>query len=226
MITDNSARSTALHASSIRTRHTRIKICGITSVADAAMAATLGADAIGLIFTDSPRRIDVITAIEIARSIPPFVMLVGVFRDDATDAINTIADRVGLHAIQLHGDESPADCYAINRPVIKCFNVAPHDTQQTLRRRICRYDVSGHLLDPGAGDGRPFDFRIATGATDRLILAGGLNALNVADAISMAAPYAVDVCSGVEASPGIKDSARLGAFIREVRRHDAASINS
>lgn len=222
----SSTQSTPDGNASTATRRTRIKICGVTRVADAAEAIRLGADAIGLIFAESVRRIDVAKARKITESLPPFVASVGVFRDQSALAVNAIADAVGLHIVQLHGSESPRHCAAIRRPVIKCIHVAPDDTIASFRRKIAGYDVSGHLLDPGAGQGRTFDWSQAANVSDRLILAGGLSPQNIAEALAIAAPSAVDVCTGVECEPGIKDHAKLSAFIQEVRRHDADALRS
>lgn len=205
---------------------TRIKICGITNANDALRAATLGADAVGFIFTDSPRRVSLDQAADVIRALPPFVMTVGVFRNQASDEVNRIIRATRVHAAQLHGDESPATCAAIERPVIKRFDVRSGDDSTSMRSRINQYNVAGHLLDPGAGDGRPFNWTLARNLSHRLILAGGLTADNVAEAIAVAAPFAVDVCSGVEREPGIKDHASLIAFIQEVRRHDADANRS
>ncbi|HPF38642.1 MAG TPA: phosphoribosylanthranilate isomerase [Phycisphaerae bacterium] len=200
---------------------TRVKICGITRIDDARRAVELGADAIGLILTDSTRRIDLDRAARIVRSLPPFVLAVGVFRQQSPSDINLMLEVTGLHVAQLHGDESPADCAAISRPVIKRFDIRPDDDNATLRRRVAEYNVAAHLLDPGAGEGRPFDYALARDVSPRLIIAGGLSSTNVACAIAAAAPFAVDVCSGIERAPGEKDLDKLSAFLQEVRRHDA-----
>ena len=200
---------------------TLVKICGITSVGDAVCAAELGADAIGLIFAESPRRIDTETARQIALALPRSVAIVGVFRDSESSMINESIRRIGLHAAQLHGEEPPATCAAIDAPVIKRFDVTDRDDASTVEQRMRPYAVAARLLDPGAGDGRAFDWAIAKGLGDRLILAGGLNANNVASAIDTTSPFAVDVCSGVEQCPGLKDRAKVAAFIQEVRRHDS-----
>lgn len=204
-----------------RTHRTRIKICGITNVDDALTAARFGADAIGLIFAPSRRRIHVEIAVRIVQALPPFVLTVGVFRDVSPDTIRQTIEHVPVNAVQLHGDESPDFCAAVDRPVIKRFSIAPDDTSASLTTRLEGYDVAGHLLDPGAGDGRAFDWTLAAGLSDRLILAGGLNADNIASALRIASPSAVDVCSGVESEPGRKDRNKMHAFIQEIRRHDA-----
>ncbi len=200
---------------------TRIKVCGVTNVDDALSAAELGAHAIGLIFAPSHRQIDVNTAAQIVRALPPFVITIGVFLNESLDTIRRTLDVVRPYAVQLHGDESPDFCASVGRPVIKRFNIAPDDTTTTLKTRISQYDVAGHLLDPGAGDGRAFDWTLAAGLSDRLILAGGLNPDNIADALRIASPSAVDVCSGVESEPGRKDRNKLHAFVQEIRHHDA-----
>lgn len=200
---------------------TRIKVCGITRLDDALYCAGSGADAIGFVFAESKRRIEPTAAARIVRALPPFVMAVGVFVDDSPDRVNEVADCVGLHAVQLHGSESPGDCASIRVPVIKRFDVTSTDTPESLGVRIDPFDVAAYLLDPGAGDGRAFDHAVAAGLSHRLVIAGGLTADNVSDAIAAALPWAVDVCSGVEKSPGVKDRAKIQAFIEEVRHHDA-----
>ncbi len=199
---------------------TRVKICGITDVQDARAAVAAGADAIGLIFAKSPRRVVVEDARRIVRSLPPVVTVVGVFRDAAPAQIEEVLARVPLDVLQLHGGESPQTCAALSRRVIKRLKVSERTGVDTLRAQVAAYDVSAVLLDPGAGDGQPFDWTLARALPGPVMLAGGLCAENVGDAIRTARPYAVDVCSGVEREPGRKDHDRMRAFVRAVRKVD------
>lgn len=200
---------------------TRVKTCGITSVEDALLAVEAGVHAIGLVFADSPRRVSLATAEQIAAVLPPFVSTVGVFSDANSVEVVELAERVPLTALQLHGNESPEYCELFPWQVIKRFDIRENDTPETLRQRIQRYRVAAHLLDPGAGGDRVFDWEVARGLPSPLIVSGGLNPDNVGDAIRLLRPFAVDVCSAVESEPGRKDAERLGAFVRAVREADA-----
>jgi phosphoribosylanthranilate isomerase len=204
---------------------TRVKICGITSPEDGAMAARAGADAVGLVFwSRSPRRVSLAAAREIGRALPPFVLRVGVFVDAAPTELIAAAEAARLDVLQLHGDEPPEDFAGLPRRGIKALRVGPgFDVEQALR-----YEgrASGLLLDtrsgsaPG-GTGETFDWSLAQGLRPRvsyLILAGGLTPENVGAAISQMKPDAVDVSSGVESAPGRKDPEKVRAFIEAVRR--------
>ena len=224
-------------------RRTRVKICGITTARDAETAAALGADVIGVVFAPSKRRVDVTRAREIAAALPPMVVLCGVFLDAPLAEMRRIADETRLDLIQLHGVEAPELLAALGRRVIKRIHVAPGSTRQSLETEAERYaGAAAILLDPGAGDGQPFDWSIVaappTGSTSgvsepsgplhslrrRLILSGGLSPSNVARAVDIVRPMAVDVSSGVEASPGVKDAAKMRDFLAAVREADANSI--
>ena len=200
----------------------KIKICGTTNLKDALFAVDSGADAIGFIFyKKSPRYILQKDAKDIVANLPPFVETVGVFVNETSDRVNRIAEQCKLTAIQLHGDESPAFCRRIKRRVIKAFRVK--DTNSF--KGMADYDVSGFLLDSyneesKGGTGKTFDWNLALRAKKQgpIILAGGLNPYNVYTAIHRVKPYGVDVCSGVEESPGIKDSVKIDEFIKSVRK--------
>lgn len=196
---------------------TRVKICGITNLADARAAVDAGADAIGLVFADSPRRIDAEMARSIVAELSPATVFVGVFRDALLDVVNRVADQVGLDCVQLHGTESPEFCTMVNRCVIKRFRI----DCDNLASEIPRYRTFASLLDPGAGDGRTFDWNQAAELPYRIIVAGGLKPANVAEPIRLLRPFGVDVASGVEGSPGQKDHQKMTAFIQAVRRADA-----
>ena len=200
----------------------KIKVCGTTNLKDALFAVDSGADAIGFIFyKKSPRYILQKEVKDIVAKLPPFVETVGVFVNETSDRVNRIAEQCKLTAIQLHGDESSAFCRRIKRRVIKAFRVK--DTNSF--KGMADYDVSGFLLDSyneesKGGTGKTFDWNLALRAKKQgpIILAGGLNPYNVYTAIHRVKPYGVDVCSGVEKSPGIKDSVKIDEFIKSVRK--------
>ncbi|MCP5160427.1 MAG: phosphoribosylanthranilate isomerase [Hahellaceae bacterium] len=200
---------------------TRVKICGITNVEDALMAIDAGADALGLVFyPPSPRYVDLDTAAAIRRAVQPFVTLVGLFVNAPADDIRAAIDCAQLDLLQFHGDESESACTCFGRPYIKALRVREGETLEPL---IASYSsAQGILLDtyvenvPG-GTGRQFDWRLFPQKSSKpLILAGGLDAQNVSEAIRSTHPYAVDVSGGVEASKGRKDEFKLRQFIREV----------
>ena len=195
-----------------------IKICGITSEADALLCVGLGADAIGVIFAPSPRQVSLQVASDIVRRVPEETLVVGVFRDEAPVRVVDIANKVGLRAVQLHGSESRHDvAYVAERitTVIKAFPAT-----SPLISHFDEYHADLLLVDgPSPGSGQVFDWRLAEGVADRerLIVSGGLHADNVVGAIEQLHPFGVDVASGVESSPGVKDPLRVRAFIEAVR---------
>lgn len=200
----------------------RSKICGITRVEDALLAAEAGADAIGLVFYDkSPRAVDVRQARTILAALPPFVTSVGLFVNASRCFIGEVLDAVPLDLLQFHGDETPEQCEGHGRPWFKALRVRPGDD---LRAEAARFSgARAILLDayvPGVpgGTGERFDWKLIPADLPRpLILAGGLTPDNVAEAIASVRPYGVDVSGGVEASRGIKDAAKVAAFIQRVR---------
>lgn len=200
----------------------RSKICGITRVEDALLAAEAGADAIGLVFYDkSPRAVDVRQARTILAALPPFVTSVGLFVNASRCFIGEVLDAVPLDLLQFHGDETPEQCEGHGRPWFKALRVRPGDD---LRAEAARFSgARAILLDayvPGVpgGTGERFDWKLIPADLPRpLILAGGLTPDNVAEAIASVRPYGVDVSGGVEASRGIKDAAKVTAFIQRVR---------
>lgn len=204
---------------------TRVKICGFTRPADARAAALLGVDAIGLVFHEpSPRHVTVGQACAITAALPPFVTVVGLFVNADPAHIREITTRVRLDLIQFHGDESPAMCEAVGLPYIKAVAVrADRDWQADLAGHD---QARGFLLDawhPDArgGTGHRFDWNlIPAGLAGACILAGGLTAETVGLALETVRPYALDVSSGVEAGKGIKDAARMAAFLNEVSTFD------
>lgn len=199
----------------------RVKICGITRVEDALTAIEQGADAIGLVFYEqSPRNVSIKQAIEIANNIPAFVSVVGLFVNAEPSFINEVISQVKLDLLQFHGDETSEQCAQYRLPFIKAVRVKSDTNLVQYARDFAA--AKGLLLDtytegvPG-GTGHVFDWNlIPKQLTKPVILAGGLNADNVAEAISRVRPYAVDISGGVEVSKGIKDSAKIAAFIRQV----------
>lgn len=177
-----------------------------------------GADALGFVFfRKSPRNIDPDDARDIIRQLPPFVQTVGLFVNEEAVVVNAMADRCGLDIVQLHGDEAPDYCGMINRRVVKAFRVKDVVSLGALRD----YRVAGYLLDAWSrdaygGTGHTFDWDLARDAVScgPLVLAGGLTPSNVAEAVHRVRPYAVDVSSGVESSPGQKDPVKVREFIR------------
>jgi len=200
----------------------KVKICGITNLEDALLAAELGADALGFIFySKSPRKVAPEAAREIIAQLPPFVASVGVFVDEAAAVVQELAARVGLDWIQLHGQESPEYCRNLSRRVIKGFRIQDAESLRPLADY--REAAQALLLDTYkqgqvGGTGTAFDWRLAREAKPygRIILAGGLTPENVAQAIAIAQPQAVDTASGTEAAPGRKDPAKLRAFFKAV----------
>jgi len=195
-----------------------IKICGITSEADALVAVGLGADALGFVFAPSPRQMTPGAVADIVKRLPEEVLTVGVFRDESPKRVVEIANTVGLGAVQLHGHESVEDTRWVAERVgitIKAFTAG--------EPAIGRFEEFGCrflLVDsPSPGSGQVFDWRLAEGVVDhrRMFVSGGLRPDNVAQAVLHLRPYGVDVSSGVERSPGVKDPRAIDAFIRAAR---------
>jgi phosphoribosylanthranilate isomerase len=212
---------------------TRVKLCGITSTADAKLAADAGAWAIGMIFTDeSPRRVEVATAAEIGAAMRRRVEVVGVFLNAPLDEVVELADLCSVTALQLHGDEGPTYCAELAHrtgcKVIKAARVRDRASVQALR--AFRVAVDYHLLDAYAADapggtGKTFPWELAKerGAGPPLILSGGITPGNVAEAIAGVRPFAVDSASGTEAEPGVKDPAKVTALMRAVEQASLAA---
>jgi len=202
---------------------TLVKICGITRVEDALDAAALGASAIGLVFWPaSPRAVDPVLARAIVEALPPLVTPVGVFVDQPESDVERIAAAVRLGVVQLHGRETPAYCRRVRRPVIKSFGVDGSFDEAVLDPYPAGVTV---LLDARddekrGGTGRRIDWAVAArvAARRRIVLAGGVDAANAEEAIRTVRPFAIDVSSGVERAPGLKDRARMEALFEAVRR--------
>jgi phosphoribosylanthranilate isomerase len=202
-----------------------VKICGITRVQDAVAAAELGADYIGLNFyPGSPRHVDVARAAEIVRALPRGVEAVGVFVNEPPDRVNAISEQAGLHLAQLHGAETPEDADKVWLPVIKAFRLERESDIAAAEM----YKVDLYLIDAPSeswgGSGKTGDWKLAGAACRRLraFLAGGLTPENVAEAVRATNPYGVDVSTGVESAPGIKDRTKMSVFVQRAR--EAARI--
>ncbi len=193
-----------------------VKICGITRQQDAEAAVDHGASAIGFIFwPGSPRFIDPYRARRIAKALPPFISTVGVFVNQPREYINGVASLVPLSVVQLHGDESPAFAAQLSRPVMKAITRREHASEWP-RQVTLLVDV--HDPVKRGGTGHVVDWTMAAGvARDRhVVLAGGLTPDNVADAVAAVQPWGIDVSSGVESSPGIKDERRMAALFAAI----------
>ncbi len=201
----------------------RIKICGITNEEDALAAAHLGADALGFIFAPSPRRISVERAREIIKVLPPLVQTVGVFVNEDPEKVLSTAAACGLDILQLHGSESVDYCSRFDRRVIKAVRLQSRDELKNLSKYVNVVDallLDTYVPNKLGGTGITFDWKLAVEARryGRIVLAGGLNPENVAAAISMVKPYAVDASSGLERSPGVKDHEKMARFIKEANK--------
>ena len=210
---------------------TRVKICGITEFEDARDAVLLGADAIGLNFyPNSPRYIEPLRASKIIEKLPPFVTVVGIFvNHQDPQNLEDFALSLGLHAVQLHGNETPDYCSMIQRvKVIKAVRVDSDFRVDALRT----YGNGTFLLDTCTpdlgGSGKVFDWSLVYGANafGSIIIAGGLTSDNVSDVVNTLHPYGVDVASGVESSPGRKDYEKMRRFIEAVQRTDVSLMGA
>lgn len=203
----------------------QVKICGITNVEDAEAAVKFGADAIGLIFYEkSPRFLSVKKAKEIIEHLPPFTVRVGVFVNPSRELIRQRIDSLNLDRVQFHGEESPDFCQEFGSRVIKAIQVKNADSLSILNQ----YPVKTFLLDTYdrdlyGGTGQTFDWSLAVKAKDygRLILSGGLDPENIAQAIRNVAPYGVDISSGVEEKPGKKDHLKIKRLMEIIRREES-----
>ena len=215
---------------------TRIKLCGLTQPADVAAAAAAGADAIGLVFyPPSPRNLSLAQAATLAALAPPFISTVGLFVNPTAEEVAQAARAARMSLLQFHGDETPAQCYAlaagVNLPFIKAFRVRPDTKPADLLEydSICR--AGGPLyaallldtwVDAYGGGGKVFDWSlIPEELAPRVVLSGGLSVHNATDAVLRVRPYAVDVSSGIEREKGVKDGDKMRAFVAAVRQADS-----
>jgi len=204
---------------------TRVKICGFTKVSDAVSAANLGVDAIGLVFyPPSPRYVSIEKAVDIVKALPAFVTVVALFVDETEAQIREVLNNVAIDCIQFHGDEAVEQCRLYNKPYMKAIRMKPELDVMALAKEYC--DASALLLDayhPGikGGSGSKFDWDlIPNDCSLPVILAGGLQVDNAKQAVQSVKPYALDVSSGVESSKGIKDVAKMAAFIQAINEGD------
>jgi phosphoribosylanthranilate isomerase len=199
-----------------------VKICGITNLEDAERAIEYGADALGFIFVPaSPRYVPTEIAASIISRLPSTVQKVGVFVNESERKIHSMIEQTGITHLQFHGDEMPDDLAGYTLPVWKAFRVSPAFDVAV----ISKYSADAYLLDTFSsksygGTGKTFDWRIAARVKQygNIILSGGLNPHNVADAVRTVQPYGIDVNSGVEATPGKKDAAKLKKLFDELKR--------
>lgn len=201
----------------------RVKICGITREEDAESAREAGADFLGLVFASSPREVDMQRANEIMNSVPDFSGWVGVFADECRERVASTARKLGLHYVQLHGDESPEDCQYLAQEGLEVIKARCIRDESSFGS-VDSFHVPFILLDtysPGerGGTGRPFDWALLKGRQfhTKVFLSGGLRPDTISQALRMFAPFAVDVSSGVEAAPGVKSPEKIQSFIRAVR---------
>lgn len=199
----------------------RIKICGLTRSEDLRVAVESGADAIGLVFyPSSPRYVDLLTASELARQVPPFITIVGLFVNADPIVVKETLARVPIHLLQFHGDEDENYCQQFDRPYIKAARMRPGMdlVQYAAEFPSAQAILLDAFVEGFGGGGKIFDWALIPPGFDRpIILSGGLDAGNVAEAVVRVQPAAVDVSSGVEASKGIKDAAKIRAFVAAVR---------
>lgn len=202
-----------------------MKVCGITNLEDALVAAAAGADALGFNFwPGSPRSIEPSRAAEIISHLPLFVMPVGVFVNEERLRLERIVRRTGVRAVQLHGDETPEAVAALaadGLTVLKALTVGRGFQPQRLRQYsgVAAFLLDAQVKEKRGGTGQAFDWKRAAEANryGRILLAGGLTPENVGEAIRQARPYGVDVCTGVEKKPGVKDHARLREFLKRAK---------
>ena len=208
----------------------RVKICGLTNLEDALVAAAAGADALGFNFwPGSPRHIEARRAAELIAHLPPFITPVGVVVNESRAGVERLARASGVGAVELHGDELPEDAAALaaaGLTIIKAFRVGTGFRPQRLREFAAAdaFLLDAQVKGKRGGTGRSFDWTVARRAAPfgRILLAGGLTPENVAEAICQAQPWGVDVCTGVEKKPGVKDHARLREFIRRAKEEAAS----
>jgi len=199
----------------------KIKICGLTRAEDVQAAVKAGADAIGFVFTASPRRVSIDKAVELSAHVPGEVLRVGLFLDQERSEIERVTASVPLDILQFHGSETEHECNFFKLPWLKA--VAMENAESVTRAEQNFPGAAGLLLDSHSkgqrgGSGKLFDWSLSRPVEKPVWLAGGLNAENVRKAIRIVRPYAVDVSSGVESEPGIKDPTRMKAFVKAVRQ--------
>jgi len=205
-----------------------VKICGLTRVEDVRAVIKAGADAVGFVFTASPRRINVERAIELVKHVPDGVLRVGLFLDQHQSEIEEVTAQVPLDILQFHGSESESECNGFGLPWLKAVAMENTESVQQAEREYsgaCGLLLDSHSKGKRGGSGRMFDWSMVRPVTKPIWLAGGLDAQNVGEAIGTIRPFAVDVSSGVESEPGIKDADRVMAFVQAVRQAEIHNMN-
>ncbi len=208
---------------------TWIKLCGMTRAADLAVAAEAGADAVGFVFAESPRRVTAEQVRRLVLDLPPHILRVGVFVDATPAEIARVVDAAELDRVQLHGFEDPMVREHVGTRVVKAFRVRDAGVLEEISTWSAQFFVLDAWSEKAAGGtGTSFDWSVAARAArlGRMILAGGLTPANVARAIHETRPFGVDVSSGIEVSPGVKDAAKIRAFVEAVRAADAEIASS
>jgi phosphoribosylanthranilate isomerase len=205
---------------------TRIKFCGLTRAEDIDRAVALGVDAVGLILAArSPRRVDVAAAASLRQRVPPFVSVIALVMDEELTSLRAILERVKPDLFQFHGQEPESDCRALGPRYLKAVPMGEGGDAEAFMARYplaAGFVLDSHTLGQPGGSGSAFDWSRWPARSKRpLLLAGGLSPDNVGEAVRRLRPYAVDVSSGIESSPGIKDARRMQQFIDEVHRADA-----
>lgn len=199
----------------------KIKICGLTQVEDVKTVVATGVDAVGFVFTTSPRRISAQKAVQLSRHIPAGVLRVGLFLNQPETEIEQVLNEVALDVLQFHGSESEQDCMAFGIPYLKAVAMTDGQSAKKAERdypTAMGLLLDSHTVDKPGGSGHVFDWTMSQPLHQQVWLAGGLNVDNVELAIHTVKPYAVDVSSGVETSPGIKDAEKINAFVLAVKR--------
>ena len=211
---------------------TRIKFCGLTRPGDVRLAGELGVDAVGFVFApDSPRRLTAVEARQLRLALAPMVSVVALFRGNSAAEVREVVRQLRPSVLQFHGDEDDAFCRAFRVPWMKAIPMANGEAwdARTLQQRWPHADgflFDSHGAGKGGGTGKAFDWsRIPTGLHRPFVLAGGITPDNVFDAIHATLPWAVDVASGIEVSPGVKDGEKMRRFVAEVRRADCAELD-
>ncbi len=210
---------------------TRIKLCGLTRAGDVRLASELGADAIGFVFAaHSPRRVRPEEARALRNALEPLVDAVAVFMDNSAEEVRDVVRQVRPTVLQFHGSEDDAFCRSFGLPYVKAIAMGGSEAEDAVALQ-CRYPgaavflFDGHLRGERGGDGKRFDWsRIPTGLTKPFMLSGGLTADNVFEAVQSALPWGVDVASGIETTPGIKDGELMRRFVEGVRRADCVEL--
>ena len=202
---------------------TRIKFCGMTRAGDVRLASELGVDAVGFVFAQgSPRRVRAGEARAMRTALEPLVDAIAVFRDNDAEEVRDTVRQVRPTVLQFHGAEDDGFCRSFGLPWIKGLSIDGGQVEDAIALQLQYPGASAFLFDgPAPGEGTPFDWsRIPTGLSKPFMIAGGLRPGNVFDAIQATMPWGVDVSSGIEAAPGVKDGERMRSFVEEVRRAD------